>query len=900
MTEELCDICGFRPVSARITLVKNGRQTTLDVCAVDLKRLQQQGSYISSLDALFAGEGYLGEYANDRDMLEDMPQDRHQETVDISKLLSEHCKQLVQRAAEIAVSFGRSEMDTEHLLYALSESPIVEDVLRQFKIDTKEVREFLDGHAPKQKNESPEQMGISPRVKRVLEQSLPISQELGHGYIGPEHLLISLAEEDEGMAGDLLRGYGLSSESLRQKTLKVVGKGAKEGRIQEKSATPNLDKYSRDLSKLAAQGKLDPVVGRSEEIETTIEILSRRTKNNPALIGEPGVGKTAIVEGLAQRIYARDVPETLRGKRMVELNINSMVAGSRFRGDFEERVKNVLDEVIAHQDELVLFVDELHTIVGTGSGGNEGGLDISNVIKPALARGELHLIGATTLNEYQKYIEKDSALERRFQPVIIPEPSVEQTIEILRGLRDRYEAHHRVKILDEALVAAAELSDRYITNRFLPDKAIDLIDQAASRVRIALSFHSPEIRSLEDEMNVLQREQEYASTHRQFDRAKELEAAVADKNKIRDELTDEWRRQKGVTSAEVDIRQIAAVVSKLTGIPVTELTQEERQKLLHLEERLHERVIGQEEAISAVSDAVRRARSGLADRNRPLASFLFLGPTGVGKTELAKSLAQHVYGDENAITRIDMSEYREPHTVARLIGAPPGYVGYEEGGQLTEVVRRHPYTILLLDEIEKAHPEVYNLLLQLLDEGRLTDGKGRVVSFTNTIIIATSNLGSSFDMGNPIGFSLSDSARGADLDQEKMRERVLEEVRSHFRPEFINRLDDLIVFHSLSKSQIEQIVGLQLERVKKTAKAQNISLHFDQSVITHLADAGYNTEYGARELKRKIQVEVENNLARELLLGSLSESSQVVMTFDPKKGVQIVPSKLSKKEVLPI
>ena len=561
----------------------------------------------------------------------------------------------------------------------------------------------------------------------------------------------------------MLRRYGLTPQAIRQQVTKVVGRGAEEGRVETPTNTPNLDKYSRDLTKLAREGKLDPVIGRASEIETTIEVLARRKKNNPVLIGEPGVGKTAIVEGLAQRIVGGEVPEALRDKRLVELSVNSMVAGSKYRGEFEERVQQILKEVTEEQDSLVLFIDEIHTIVGAGQGGGEGGLDIANVFKPALARGELNLIGATTLNEYQKHIEKDAALERRFQPVLVPEPTVAQTIMILRGLRDTLEAHHKVTITDEAIIAAAELSDRYITGRFLPDKAIDLIDQAAARVKISATARPVDVQELEAEVRQLKREQDYATSRKKFDRGKELQAQHDAKNKELQEATESWRRDRGSGSAEVRTEHIAQVVSKLTGIPVTELTTEERERLVKMEERLHKRVIGQDEAVKAVSDAVRLARAGLREGRRPIATFLFLGPTGVGKTELAKALAETVFGDEDAMIRLDMSEYMERHAVARLIGAPPGYVGYEEGGQLTERVRRRPYSVVLLDEIEKAHADVYNVLLQVFDDGRLTDGKGRVVDFTNTIMIATSNLGSDIIQRNL-------RARGTDEDDQAQPE----------------------------------------------------------------------------------------------------------------------------------
>ncbi|MEA2839166.1 MAG: ATP-dependent Clp protease ATP-binding subunit ClpC, partial [Methylobacteriaceae bacterium] len=638
--------------------------------------------------------------------------------------------------------------------------------------------------------------------------------------------------------------------------------------------TPNLDKYARDLTKLAREGKLDPVIGRAKEIETTIEVLARRKKNNPVLIGEPGVGKTAIVEGLAQRIIAGEVPERLRDKRLVELSVNAMVAGSKYRGEFEERVQQILKEVTEQQDTMVLFIDEIHTIVGAGQGGGEGGLDIANTFKPALARGELNLIGATTLSEYQKYIEKDAALERRFQPVLVPEPTIAQTIMILRGLRDTLEAHHKVTITDEAIVAAAELSDRYITRRFLPDKAIDLIDQAAARVKISATARPVDVQELDAEVRQLKREMDYATSRKNFERSKDLQAQHEARNKEFETAQERWRKDRGSASAEVRVAHIADVVSKLTGVPVTELTTEERERLTRMEEQLHRRVIGQEEAVKAVSDAVRLARAGLREGRRPIATFLFLGPTGVCKTELAKALAEVVYGDEDAMTRIDMSEYMERHAVARLIGAPPGYVGYEEGGQLTERVRRRPYSVVLLDEIEKAHPDVYNVLLQVFDDGRLTDGKGRVVDFTNTIMIATSNLGS-----DVIQRRLTTPSPDQH-DASSLRREIMDVVRGHFRPEFINRIDEIIIFHALKREQIRDIVGLQLERVKRTAHGQGIDVQIDQSLVDHLATVGFRPEFGARELRRLIRTELETQLARAMLANEINEGDAVTARWD--------------------
>jgi ATP-dependent Clp protease ATP-binding subunit ClpC len=880
----MCDICGIRPATVEVEVVEGGERKILHLCERDYARLSG-GGWFSPWESLFEDFFFPRSF-------------RDREAVDIGEYLSDHARELLQRAARLAVDYGKKEMDTEHVLYALTESEVVREILREFKLAPEDIRGYIEHNAPRgtfkaEKGETV-RVGMSPRVKAVLESAFHAAREFGHSYVGPEHLLIGLIEEPDGLAGDLLRKYGLTPEAVRQKVVKVVGRGAEEGKVERRSSTPTLDKFSRDLTELARQGKLDPVIGRAKEIETVIEILSRRKKNNPVLIGEPGVGKTAIVEGLAQRIVRGEVPEILRNKRLVELNVNSLVAGTKYRGEFEERVKAILDEILAHQDELILFIDEIHAIVGAGQA--EGGMDLANAFKPALARGELHLIGATTLNEYQKYIEKDAALERRFQPVFIAEPTVEQTIQILRGLRDRFEAHHKVRITDEAIVAAVELSDRFITGRYLPDKAIDLIDQAAARVRIQATSRPAEVQELEAQLQELKRELDYATSRKQFDRAKELEARIKETEKALEEATEKWKKSVASEVPEVRAEHVAEIISRLTGIPVSELTQEERERLLKLEEKLHERVVGQDEAVRAVAAAVRRSRAGLKEKHRPIATFLFLGPTGVGKTELAKALAWAVFGDEDALIRLDMSEYMERHTVSRLIGAPPGYVGYEEGGQLTERVRRRPYSVILLDEIEKAHPDVHNILLQVFDDGRLTDGKGRTVDFSNTIIIATSNLGSELIQRN-----LS-APPGQKLSYEELKEKLMEILRRHFRPEFLNRIDEIIVFHALTKEQIKDIVKLQLERVKRMARGQGIELEFDESLVEHLAEVGYRPEFGARELRRKIQTEVENPLAEALLSGEFSRGDQVRVRYDTKtaqvvfeKVVAPTPSSEDKK-----
>ncbi len=805
------------------------------------------------------------------------------QAIDIDQYISDHTKDLLQNASQTAYKFNRREIQTEHLLYAISDSEIIKEVYKQFNINTPDLKNYIEEFLPKSVKKAEtcpsRQASISQTVKKVFQSAFKVAREFGHSYIGPEHVLVSLIEEEMGLAGVILRKYGLTPESVRQKVLKVVGKGAQKGTVPSKSMTPQLDKYSRDLTKLAQEGKLDPVIGREFEIETTIEILSRRTKNNPVLIGEPGVGKTAIVEGLAQRIQNREVPEILLGKRMIELNINSLVAGSKYRGEFEERIKQVLDEVLSQKDNLILFIDELHVIIKAGGTGEEGGLDVSQVIKPYLARGELHLIGATTLNEYQKHIEKDAALERRLPPVFVSESTVDQSIEILKGLRRRYENHHKVKITDEAIIAAVKLSNRYITNRYLPDKAIDLVDQAAARVRIKSTACSPKIAELDRKINSLRRDFQDATSPKKFDEAAEIEAEIKKFQKKRSEAEEKHRPRRRSATQEVKAVHIAEVVSKNTGIPLTELSQKEKEKLLRIKDRLHERIVGQDQAVEAVANAIIRSRAGLTEGKHPAATFLFIGPTGVGKTELAKSLGWVVFGDEKSVIRIDMSEYMERHAISRLIGSPPGYVGYEEGGQLTESVRRRPYSVILLDEIEKAHPDMQNILLQVFDDGRLTDGKGRLVDFTNSIIIATSCLGSEIVESQEGGL------------RESVDEKLMGVLRKHFKIEFLDRIDDIILFSSLTKDQIRLIINLQLKRVKRVVGQRRIELEFDESALDRLVAVCYTPELGARTLKRKIQLEIEVPLAREILSGSIVSGDSITVKYEEEAGKM----KFSKK-----
>ncbi|MFS8543446.1 MAG: ATP-dependent Clp protease ATP-binding subunit, partial [Limnochordales bacterium] len=700
--------------------------------------------------------------------------------------------------------------------------------------------------------------------------------QLGHTYIGTEHILLGLIREGEGVAAQVLKNLGADLDKVRRQVVELLGgSGGQPTKGTRARKTPTLDQFGRDLTDLAREGKLDPVIGREKEIQRVIQVLSRRTKNNPVLIGEPGVGKTAIAEGLAQKIVNGDVPETLLNKRVVTLDLGALVAGSKFRGEFEERLKKVMDEIRASGD-VILFIDEMHTIIGAGAA--EGAIDASNILKPALARGEIQCIGATTLDEYRKHVEKDAALERRFQPVMVDEPSVEETILILEGLRDRYEAHHRVKITDEALEAAARLSDRYVTDRFLPDKAIDLIDEAASKVRLQALVAPPELKELEAKIEETRMEKEAAIKNEEFEKAARLRDQ---EQKMREELERrrlEWKNSRGRTEGTVDAEDIAQIVSSWTGIPVTKLAQEETERLLNLEQELHKRVVGQEEAIQAVSRAIRRARAGLKDPKRPIGSFIFLGPTGVGKSELARALAEALFGDEDAMVVLDMSEYMERHTVSRLVGSPPGYVGYEEGGQLTEKVRRRPYTVVLFDEIEKAHPEVFNVLLQVLENGRLTDAKGRTVDFRNTVLIMTSNVGAhEIQRQSTIGFRTVEDSRQS---YEDMKKKVMDELRKTFRPEFLNRVDEVIVFHALDKGHLRQIVDIMLQTLVGELRDRGVLVEFTDRAKEVLAEQGYDPQYGARPLRRAIQRLVENPLSEEMLKGRFQEGDTIVVDAD--------------------
>ncbi|MDO3647954.1 ATP-dependent Clp protease ATP-binding subunit [Nocardia mangyaensis] len=820
--------------------------------------------------------------------------------IDLGRLMTDNAKLLVGSAREAARDWGNPEITPEHLLYAATEAEPGRSILAELGLDpdqlAEDLQDYLDTGAPGENDLA--DITLSPATKLALRAAQRQAAQAGSSYLGPEHILLGIAALPDSVAAQIL-GSGIAATRSSDET-NGAGRQPLPSPRKEKSDTPTLAEYGRDLTAEAREGLVDPVVGRAEEIEQTIEILSRRRKNNPVLIGDPGVGKTAIVEGLAQRIVNGDVPSTLTDRRVIALDVGSLVAGSKYRGEFEERLTKILDEVRAHKDELVVFIDELHTIVGAGGGG-EGSMDAGNLLKPALARGDLHVVGATTIDEYRKYIEKDAALERRFQPVMVAEPSVADTIEILRGLVDVYEEHHQVRYSDAALVAAAELSDRYITDRFMPDKAIDLIDQAGARVRLRSGTRDPEVRARDEELARLNREKDAAVANEDYEKAKALKADIA--------AAEEEFEESGVTAAdpEVDVVDIAEVISRQTGIPVADLTAEEKQRLLELEDVLHKRVIGQDEAIVAVAEAVRRARAGLEDPNRPIGSFLFLGPTGVGKTELAKALAEAVFGDEDRLIRFDMSEFQEKHTVSRLVGAPPGYVGYDDAAQLTDKVRRQPYSVILFDEVEKAHPDVFNVLLQLLDDGRVTDSKGRTVDFKNTIVIMTSNIGSDLILKAPEG----------DLDA--IEPQLMERLGQHFRPEFLNRIDETVVFHRLDKSQLERIVNLILDRTRRVLAAQDIGLDISESAVDWLGDKGFQPEFGARPLRRTVQKELDNRISRLLLDGGLEPGATVnVDTADddlvvtpvtpientsgngaaPKKGAKKSPAKKGDKKKL--
>ena len=797
---------------------------------------------------------------------------------------TERAQEAAQRAAEIIQRYGHNQIDTEHILLALIEQPggVIPQILEKLSVSPEALTERLDATlraSPKANifGGGAGQIFITPRVKRIIDLANEEANRLKDEYISTEHIFLAILTERNTPAARILESAGLTRDRVYTAIQDLRG-GQRVTDPQAESRYRTLEKYSRDLTQLAREGKLDPVIGRDNEILRLIQILSRRTKNNPVLIGEAGVGKTAIAEGLAQKIANNDVPEILSGKRVVQLDLGAMIAGSRFRGEFEERLKAIMEEVQRAQGDIILMIDELHTVVGAGAA--QGAMDASNMLKPALARGELQCIGATTLDEYHKYIEKDAALERRFAPIYVEEPTVDDTIKMLQGLRDRYEAHHKVRFADDALVAAARLADRYVTDRRLPDKAIDLMDEAAAKLRVALYSMPPDLKAMKSEVDKLQAEEEQAGLNRDYERAAQKKSERLRLEQEFHEKRDKWESEHQLDEV-VDVDDIAGVVHQWTGIPVSQMMETEAEKLLHMEARLHERIIGQEEAIHAISDAIRRARSGLKDPSRPIGSFIFIGPSGVGKTELAKALAWFMFDDEEALVRIDMSEYREQHTVSRLFGAPPGYVGYEEGGQLTEAVRRRPYRVLLFDEIEKAHPEVWNALLQILDDGRMTDGQGNIVDFRNTVLIMTSNLGTEYvRKGGTLGFLQPKASN----EEREAHDKVEKALRGAFRPEFLNRIDEIIMFSPLTLEQMEEIVILQMKEVQDRLNEYNITVELSDEARQWLAKEGHDPAFGARPLRRAIQKYVESPLSVELLGGKFKDGATVIVDVDQEKN----------------
>lgn len=791
---------------------------------------------------------------------------------------TERAQKVLALAQEEALRLGHNNIGTEHILLGLVREGegIAAKALQALGLGSDKIQKEVESLIGRGQEMS-QTIHYTPRAKKVIELSMDEARKLGHSYVGTEHILLGLIREGEGVAARVLNNLGVSLNKARQQVLQLLGSnetGSSASGTNSNANTPTLDSLARDLTAIAKEDSLDPVIGRSKEIQRVIEVLSRRTKNNPVLIGEPGVGKTAIAEGLAQQIINNEVPEILRDKRVMTLDMGTVVAGTKYRGEFEDRLKKVMDE-IRQAGNIILFIDELHTLIGAG--GAEGAIDASNILKPSLARGELQCIGATTLDEYRKYIEKDAALERRFQPIQVDQPSADESIQILKGLRDRYEAHHRVSITDEAIEAAVKLSDRYISDRFLPDKAIDLIDEAGSKVRLRSFTTPPNLKELEQKLDEVRKEKDAAVQSQEFEKAASLRDT---EQRLREQVEDTkktWKEKQGQENSEVSVEDIAMVVSSWTGVPVSKIAQTETDKLLNMESILHSRVIGQDEAVVAVAKAVRRARAGLKDPKRPIGSFIFLGPTGVGKTELARALAESIFGDEEAMIRVDMSEYMEKHSTSRLVGSPPGYVGYDEGGQLTEKVRRKPYSVVLLDEIEKAHPDVFNILLQVLEDGRLTDSKGRTVDFRNTILIMTSNVGASELKRNKyVGFNVQDESQN----HKDMKDKVMGELKRAFRPEFINRIDEIIVFHSLEKKHLTDIVSLMSDQLTKRLKEQDLSIELTDAAKAKVAEEGVDLEYGARPLRRAIQKHVEDRLSEELLRGNIDKGQHIVLDVE--------------------
>ena len=893
----LCEECHVNEANFTVSVVAGEETSVRHLCADCMSRMNAdlvKGGVNNLINTVLNAIKATGNAEN-----------RKEFSMPIFGRFTQKAQQTLALAQRIAAELQQPYVGTEHILLALLKggSSVPEAVSSRMSFESvteelkKEIAALNDAESGKTAGARIE---LSPRAKKTLENSMLESRKLGQNYVTVEHLWLALLGNDDGVAGALLRRAGVDLSAAREELLRQMRENAGNEEpmrrfpgmmpfapVRNRQGGPGadekslLDKYSRDLTAAAEKNELDPVIGREKEIQRIIQILIRRTKNNPVLIGEPGVGKSAVAEGLAQRIVQGNVPELLRGKRVLSLDMGSLVAGTKYRGEFEERLKNMMDE-LHKAGNVLLFIDEIHTIIGAG--GSEGSLDAANILKPALSRGEIQCIGATTLDEYRKHIEKDAALERRFQPVNVGEPTAEETLSILYGLRDRYEAHHKVRITDEALTAAVKLSERYIPDRFLPDKAIDLMDEAASRVRIQACTAPPDVREQEKRLEAIQIEKKEAISHQDFEKAAALRDQERNLNREIEEKRAEWTRSQTTARDTVTEEDIAQVVSQWTGIPVSRMTEQEAQRLIRLEETLHRRLVGQEEAVSAVARAIRRARAGLKDPKRPIGSFIFLGPTGVGKTELCRALGEAMFGDEDAVIRLDMSEFMEKHTVSRMMGSPPGYVGYEEGGELTEAVRRKPYSVVLLDEIEKAHPDVFNVLLQILEDGRLTDNTGRVVSFKNTIVVMTSNAGASVKgSGRSMGFG--SAQRDEVRDYETMKESVMKEVKELFRPEFINRVDELIVFHALTEDEICRITEMMLKQVADRLEEQEIRLLWDGEVTKKLAEDGYDPKYGARPLRRLIQRTVEDTLSEELLQGRISLGQEVKLTV---KDGQIV------------
>ncbi len=889
-----CDRCQSREASLQVTRTVNGRPERYRLCYACAEEMGVAGTGTPAKTGASSGEGMFGSFPGFGGFFDDpffgrgehehgspLGADSHRsiggrgpstEQVNIMDAFSDRAKEVLQKAAQAAIEAGSPSLDTEHLLIGVAQEPEVGgQILKNLDLEPEELVGYLQQNMVKGQKEYQEGVApdLSPRGKRALEMAWHAARNLQHNYVGSEHILLGLLDEGEGLAAQTLRKYGLSDTKLRQAVLSAVGeKGKKRGRAEKKSKTPTLDQYSRDLTELARQGNLDPVIGRHQEVQRVVQILSRRTKNNPVLIGEPGTGKTAIAEGLATRIANGNVPEVLQDKRVVALDLSALVAGTKYRGEFEERIKKVVDEVTQAKGSVILFVDELHSLVGAGGTGEGSTMDAANILKPALAKGDLQMIGATTIDEYRQYIEKDGALERRFQAVMVEEPSPKEAVDILRGLKDRYEAHHKVRILDEAIGAAVHLSHKYIRDRFLPDKAIDLMDEAAAKVRLGSLERPAELLSLQDKLKRLKRELAAARRTRNRESVESLKKAMAKTEEDIKKQEEGWQKQHATDSPQVTVSDVEAVVSAWTGIPVEKITEAEAERLVRLEEELHQRIINQEEAVSAVSEAIRRNRAGLKDPKRPQGSFLFLGPTGVGKTELTRALAETLFGSEDAMIRLDMSEYMEKHSVARMIGSPPGYVGHEEGGQLTESVRRKPYSVILLDEIEKAHQDIFNILLQVLEDGQLTDGRGRLVDFKNTLIIMTSNIG-----GNMIQAAAGRDASGKDW--EDLKTLLDGKLRETFRPELLNRIDEVIVFHALIKGQVQQIADLMLREVVQRVAGQGVTLTISEEVRNRLAQEGFDPQFGARPLRREIQRRLENKLATSLLTGQFPKGSRI-------------------------